>query len=582
MVKSLRWRLQIWHAIVLTGVLTIFGTVVYSLHWQTRMQQIDAELDRMAEVLGARLRRLLPFPGPPPRGLGRPSQSIARSSDGHLRPEFPRPHRDELHRDETHRDEMHHNIIQSAIERLDRPEMPEMPTTVSEQTVAEAHRTESRRPESRRSESRRGDGSRADGGRGERPGRPPWERRGAERLPPGLGLPEEFQHLFEGEDESRFYFVIWGHEGVVLEKSSLAPDVPYPDLHMGEDTLPVRQVRLRDNCREVTHVSRYDVNVLVGRSISNDLLAEHRYGALLFLAGTGVLTAGFLGGGWLSARAIRPISSMTATAQSISAQNLTQRIDLQDTATELGQLAVVLNGTFDRLQAAFEQQSRFTADASHELRTPLAVILAHTELALSRLRSPEEYRTALQTCQRASSRMKSLIEGLLMLARFDSKRAVLETTEFELAHVVFECVELLQPLAEARRIQIGTELEPTRIRADRSRISQVITNLLTNAIRYNHDDGSVKITIVQEHGEISLRVSDTGLGIPADELPHIFERFYRVDKARTRTEGGSGLGLSICKTIVEAHGGVIHVSSEPQLGTLVEVRLPIEVINNGT
>ncbi|MDB5389534.1 MAG: cusS 4 [Planctomycetaceae bacterium] len=557
MVKSLRWRLQIWHAIILTGVLTIFGTVVYSLHWQTRLQQIDAELDRMAEVLGARLRRLLP-PGPPPfRGPGRPSSSSTRSGDGRPRPEFPRPPRDQT---------------RSPGERPERPDLLDRvdhPLSGNDRPGDPTHRPEPPRSESHRPEPRR------ESARGDRPGRPPWERGGPDRIPPGLGLPEEFQHLFEGEDESRFYFVIWGHEGVVLEKSESAPEVPYPDLHMGEAGLPVRNVRVRDNWREVIHVSRFDVNVLVGRSISNDLAAEHRYGALLFLAGSGVLAAGFLGGGWLSARAIRPISSMTTTAQSISAQNLTQRIDLQDTATELGQLAVVLNGTFDRLQSAFEQQSRFTADASHELRTPLAVILAHTELALSRLRSPEEYRMALEACQRASTRMKTLIEGLLMLARFDSKRAVLETTEFELAPVVHECVELLQPLAEPRQIRIETELESVRMRADRSRVSQVITNLLTNAIRYNQDQGSVKISISLDAGQTLIRVSDTGLGIAGDELPHIFERFYRVDKARTRAEGGSGLGLSICKTIVEAHGGTIHVTSEPQQGTVVEVRLPV-------
>jgi two-component system OmpR family sensor kinase len=550
MVKSLRWRLQIWHALVLTCVLAIFGTVVYSLHWQTRLQQIDAELDRMAEVLGARLRRLLPFPGPPPfRGPGRLPPSVARSLENRSRPESARSQRDESR--ETKERALHSDNPETPVSPIDR--------SASDRTEVQAFR-----PESRRSESRRGD----------RLARPPAERSGFERPSPGLGLPEEFQHLFEGEDESRYYFVIWGHEGTVLEKSASAPDVPYPDLHMGEEALPVRQVRVRDNWREVTHVSRFDVNVLVGRSISEDLAAEHRYGFLLCLAGTGVLAAGCLGGGWLSTHAIRPISSMTATAQSISAQNLTERIDLQDTATELGELASVLNGTFDRLQSAFEQQSRFTADASHELRTPLAVILAHTELALSRIRSPEEYRTALETCRRASTRMKSLIEGLLLLARFDSKRLVLETTEFELTQIILECVELLQPLCEPRHIRITTDLEKVRIRADRSRISQVVTNLLTNAIRYNRESGSVRVQTSCVGGEGLICVTDTGIGIASDELPHIFDRFYRVDKARSHSDGGSGLGLSICKTIVEAHGGSLVIKSEVQKGTQVEVHLP--------
>lgn len=560
MVKSLRWRLQIWHALVLTCVLAIFGTVVYSLHWQTRLQQIDAELDRMAEVLGARLRRLLPFSGPPPfRGPGRLPPSVARFLENRPRSESSRPQRDE---------------IQDTDERSVHLQSLEAPVSSNDRSASNRTERPAVRPESRRGEARRADSNRTD-----RPGRPPSERfsperPGPERPAPGLGLPEEFQHLFEGEEDSRFYYVIWGHEGTILEKSPSAPDVPYPDLHMGEEALALRQVRVRDNWREVTHVSRFDVNVLVGRSISEDIAAEHRYGILLCLAGSGVLAAGCLGGGWLSTHAIRPISSMTATAQSISAQNLTERIDLQDTATELGELASVLNGTFDRLQSAFEQQSRFTADASHELRTPLSVILAHTELALSRMRSPEEYRTALETCRRASTRMKSLIEGLLLLARFDSKRMVLESTEFELAQVILESVELLQPLCEPRHIQIATDLEPVRIRADRNRISQVVMNLLTNAIRYNRDSGSVRVQTSCVGGEGLLCVSDTGIGISSDELPHIFDRFYRVDKARSHSDGGSGLGLSICQTIVEAHGGSIVIKSEMQKGTQVNIHLP--------
>ncbi len=380
--------------------------------------------------------------------------------------------------------------------------------------------------------------------------------------------------MFDGNDESQFYYVIWGGDGKILKKSDSAPETPYPALRLDDEGLPIRVARTRKQFREVIHSSRLDVNVLVGRSITEDLAAERRYGGWLFLVGTGVLAAGLLGGGWLSDRAIRPILSMTTAAQSISAQNLKERIDLQETDTELGQLATVLNGAFDRLEAAFEQQSRFTADASHELRTPLSVILAHTELALSRERTGDEYRAALETCQRASTRMKSLIEGLLMLARFDSGQPSLEAREFDLAQVIVECVELLQPLADVRGIRIETDLPPIRLRADRSRISQVITNLLTNAIRYNRDGGKVHIGIAKNAAGTVIRVSDTGVGIPAEELPHIFDRFYRVDKARSRADGGSGLGLSICKTIVEAHGGVIHVTSDPGAGTIFEVRLP--------
>lgn len=527
MIKSLRWRLQIWHGLVLTIVLASFGAVVYNLHWQTRMQQIDADIDRKAEVLLTQLRRLLQIP---PRGPGRFPPPF-REGDNPLRPEPRRPPRDGL---------LDENAPTALLQRPDNP--PDRP---------------------------RGDPFRE--------GRPPRERGPGNRPPgpdgPPPDLPVEVQHLFEG-DESRYYYVIWGPDGRLLKKADSAPEIRHPGVKLDQEGLPIRVVRTRGHFREVIHSSRFDVNVLVGRSITEDLSAERHYGAWLFLVGTGVLGAGLLGGGWLSDRAIRPIVSMTRTAQSISAQNLKERIDLKDTDTELGQLATVLNGAFDRLEMAFERQSRFTADASHELRTPLSVVLAHTELALSRERSGEEYRATLETCQRASIRMKSLVEGLLMLARFDSGEPALESTEFDLSHATQECVELLQPLAAVRAIQLESDLPATRIRADRGRISQVITNLLTNAIRYNRDGGTVRISLAGGSEGAVMRVADTGVGIDRQELNNIFDRFYRIDKARSRVDGGSGLGLSICKTIVEAHGGTIHVTSEPGVGSTFEVRLP--------
>lgn len=511
MIKSLRWRFQIWHAVVLTVVLNVFGSVVYNLHWQTRLQQIDADLERRAEALVGQIRRIM-APRPSPfGGMDRRQREEVRPALSGESPESP------------------HNRPPGEPYRDGRPP--------------------------------RGPGPQ------DRPDGPPE--------PSLRSLPEDFQHAFDGDDGSRFYYVIWGRGGHRLHQSPSAPVTPYPALQPQEGGLPMTLTRSRGPLREVVQASRADLNILVGRSIADDISSERRYGVWLFLVGSGVLAAGLLGGAWMSDRVIKPISVMTATAQSISAQNLTQRIDLTETETELGQLATVLNGAFDRLQTAFEQQHRFTADASHELRTPLSVIMAHTELALSRDRSSEEYRVALETCQRASTRMKSLIEDLLMLARFDSGQPSLESIEFDLSQAVVECVQMLQPLADARGITLEMEVAPIRVHADRGRISQVLMNLITNAIRYNRDKGTVRVEIATSPEGTVMRVSDTGVGIPADELPHLFERFYRVDKARSRADGGSGLGLSICKTIVEAHGGTIHVTSEPGTGTTVEVRLPV-------
>ena len=294
------------------------------------------------------------------------------------------------------------------------------------------------------------------------------------------------------------------------------------------------------------------MNILVGRSIQSDVAALHEQDWLIGTAGMAVLAAGLIGGRWFSRRAITPIEAISATAAEISLSNLSRRIDVTGTQTELTDLAHTLNKMFDRLEASFSQQVRFTADASHELRTPLAVILSHTELALGRTRSADELRETVETCRRAAQRMKSLVESLLTLARFDSGEMQLERRTFDLSRTAGDCVSLIRPLAEQRRISLHMDLSPTSLSGDPDRIAQVITNLLTNSIRYNRDQGEVSVSVASHRDDVTLTVSDTGIGIPADHLAHIFDRFYRVDAARCRKDGAIGLGLAICKSIVSA------------------------------
>jgi len=519
MVRSLRWRLQTWHALVLLAVLAIFGVFVYELQWQARLQQSDAELDRTAEVIVSRLQRLFPAATPWPWPFRR-NRNTPRSPDN---------------RNATT------DGIAEASRQSTKPESATGPVGPHDSSSQPAPRDIASRSN------------------------PPA---------PGLGLPDEFLQLFEGDDESRLYFVVWSRTGETLAQSRYAPEIPFPSLQAAKDGLPQRVARVRDSQREVIHVTSFGNHVLVGRSIRFDIVAQQRAAAWLVLTGLGVLAVGLIGGGWLTGRAIRPISEMSAAAQSISAKTLSSRINVQETDNELGQLAAVLNRTFDRLQAAFEQQSRFTTDASHELRTPLAVILSHTELALSRQRSGEDYREALEACRRASQRMTSLIDSLLLLARFDSHESELQLQPLDLEHVTLDTVDLIRPLAEQRGISIGTSTSPTGVFGDRDRLSQVLTNLLSNAIRYNHEGGSVDVSVGEQNGHGVIRVKDTGIGIAADELPHIFERFYRVDKARSRVDGGCGLGLAICQSIVEAHDGTITATSQPEEGTTIEVHLP--------
>lgn len=534
MIRSLRWRLQAWHAVVLMGVLSIFGVIVYHQQWQTRLHQIDSELHRTAEVLTSRLRRLFP-----------------RVQLRRWRPPMELP-------DVLEREWLLSLTSSGGTENDVDQQRPATASTVPSDDGDQRSR-----------------GSYPEQWLGDWTASPPeTSSQPISELPDEHWLPQDFTTLFEGED-APLYYIVWDRDGIVLQHSAFAPLVKFENLYRGWNSLPVQTVRSRGLLREVIHCTSFGNHVLVGRSIQGDIASQHGSGWLLAACGWGVLTLGVVGGGWLSGRTLRPIAAMSDTAKNISVANLSQRIDLAETDSELGQLAGVLNQTFDRLQSAFEYQMRFTADASHELRTPLAVIAAQSELTLSKPRSNEEYRVALETCQRAARRMRSLIDSLLLLARFDAGHPDLRPTQLDLADVAKESLELLRPLADERHITLRSEVSPMPVLGDRDRLGQVVTNLLANAIRYNQDGGQVDVRVERVNGHAMVSVSDNGIGIPAEELPHIFDRFYRVDRARSRAEGGSGLGLAICQSVVEAHGGQITARSEPQHGTTLEVRLPL-------
>ena len=231
-----------------------------------------------------------------------------------------------------------------------------------------------------------------------------------------------------------------------------------------------------------------------------------------------------------------------------------------------------MNSTFARLEAAFAQQQQFTSDAAHELRTPVTVMLTQTQLSLSRERSPAEYRQTLETCQRAAQRMRRLIESLLALARLDAGQEAIKRLKFDLATVIRDCADLVQPLAADRGVTVVLDVNALECTGDPERIAQVLTNLLTNAINYNRPQGEVRLTTALQNGAAVITVRDTGTGIASEDLPRVFERFYRSDKSRT--SGGQGLGLSICQAIITAHGGSMEVASEAGVGTTFTVRLP--------
>lgn len=297
---------------------------------------------------------------------------------------------------------------------------------------------------------------------------------------------------------------------------------------------------------------------------------------LVVLVGGGalsVLLAALIG--WLSAgRALKPLDVITQTALQITrADDLSRRIPIQDPNDEVGRLAVAFNETLERLERLFNAQRRFLADVSHELRTPLTAIRGNVDL-LQRLggANPE----SLRDIRSETERMTRLVGDLLVLAQADSGHLPLERKPVDLDGLLLEVCREVQVLAGQVHVAVG-EIDQARVIGDRDRLKQVILNLVTNAIKYTPPGGRVTLGLARVQHWARLTVSDTGIGLPAEELPRIFDRFYRVDKARSRAQGGAGLGLSIAQRIVQMHGGRIEAASEgPNKGATFSVWLPLD------
>lgn len=311
-----------------------------------------------------------------------------------------------------------------------------------------------------------------------------------------------------------------------------------------------------------------------------------------------LLTLGIamVGGLWLADRALRPVKTITQTAQQISETDLNQRLHLpgRDELTELGN---TFDQMLDRLQAAFERQRQFTADASHELRTPLTIIDLETSRMLSGKRTPEDYEGVLKTIKSENKSMIRLVTNLLELARMDAGQTSLKTEPLDLAELASEVIERMAPLAKAQGVTLVVgELAETDISGDRALLSQMVTNLVENGIKYSAGVVEPKVEISVGNREEARRqvawvkVIDNGIGIDAEHLEHIFDRFYQVEASRTHADSadgdgvqsessGTGLGLAIAQWIARAHQGEIRVESRIGRGSTFEVVLPVATIH---
>lgn len=288
------------------------------------------------------------------------------------------------------------------------------------------------------------------------------------------------------------------------------------------------------------------------------------------------LLVSLLSGWFLAKRSLRPVDEITSSARQITAQNLTLRLPKPGTDDELGRLTETVNDMIARLETSFVQIRQFTADASHELRTPLAIMMGELELSLRRPLSSDEARKVLESCLEEVERLNQVVQGLLELSRAESGQVTLQHEEVRFSTLVENVCDDVMILADQKRIEISSNIQPgITILGDEIRMQQALLNIIENAVKYTREGGDVHVRLEYDsiEAEAVLTVSDTGIGIPADELPFIFDRFYRVDKARSKEVHGSGLGLSIVKWIVDAHDGRLEVLSEQGKGTTFIIRL---------
>jgi heavy metal sensor kinase len=303
-----------------------------------------------------------------------------------------------------------------------------------------------------------------------------------------------------------------------------------------------------------------------------------RFQGMLLVAAPLFLILASLGGFWMSRRALAPVDRITRDARLISISNLSGRLEVPRATDELQRLTQTLNEMLDRIDKSVRRMVQFTADASHELRAPLTLIHTAAEFSLRRERKPEELIEAMRKVVRESARTASLVDDLLVLARADSGTDELRVAPVDMGALAENFYEQVLTLARPKHIQVSIDVadEPAIVQGDDRALGRLFLILLDNAVKYTPDGGQISFQVRSRNSHVEAIVGDTGIGIAAEDLPHIYDRFWRADKVRSRNLGGAGLGLSIALWIVEQHGGAIEAQSEIGKGSQFTVRLPLK------
>jgi heavy metal sensor kinase len=378
--------------------------------------------------------------------------------------------------------------------------------------------------------------------------------------------------------------LLYGADGNLLQQSGPQMEITQVDTLVtqalaGHSTLVTTKTEDGQETRLYASPIRGELGihaaVIVGRSIAEIKEVLERFLHILLFASLIVMVLAAGGGLFLANRVLKPVEDITKTARNIGSTDLSRRIEVYSD-DELGRLALTLNQMIARLEEAFNRQRQFTADASHELRTPLAVIQAESTLALQKERAENDYQKSLGLISQEVVHMSALVDKLLFLARSDTAKEQLSFDGVNLKELLTDLTSEIEILCQRKGLELEFgPLENLVVKGDWVKLKQLFFNLLDNAIRYTPSGRIVSVSLLRKGESAVVAIRDSGIGIPEEDIPHIFERFYRVDKARSRAEGGAGLGLSICQHIAEVHGGKIEVESQVGEGSTFSVLLPL-------
>ena len=400
----------------------------------------------------------------------------------------------------------------------------------------------------------------------------------------GIELSSHAGEVEEHERDRGYFLEVWSRDGNLLYRSEELRGQPLGPIPKGvtrHDGELARSLRLSSGMQVRTMTRIHHLpggnSVFVRLGVSEESLWREFWEMELVL-GIGlpiVVILVVITGYSIAARALKPVDAMAKRAAEINAEHLNERLTISNPNDELGQLGTAFNATLARLENSFDQLRRFTADASHELRTPLTAIRSVGEVSLQRPGEPKYYRDTIGSMLEETNRLTRLVDSLLTMSRADAGKVQLQRTKFSLLDLVRESVSLLEVLAEEKQQALCTEgSEGVIVHADRTILRQAVVNLIDNAVKYSQIKSRIWIRVADNERDAVVEVEDSGPGIPAEHLGRIFERFYRVDKSRSRADGGTGLGLSIAEWAVAVNGGKIEIQSDPDQGSIFRIRMP--------